>query len=193
MKTKVLMLDRNGSPVEWIDQETAISMKAAGRIVYELGPKDQFVFRGGINRTSGKQSIMTSAPIIAVKGTSVRHRRVPFVTNWLLFERDDHRCVYCGKKFHPKQLTRDHIYPRARGGKDSWTNLVTCCKLHNNLKDSQTVEEFGMPLQFTPYELTFAEFLFLETTETSLPVQIEYLLDFFPENSRIRQRAENLI
>jgi hypothetical protein len=54
------------------------------------------------------------------------------VERFNVFERDEFRCVYCGKSvidgvclsvaFHV-----DHVYPHSRGGSDSQDNLVTAC------------------------------------------------------------------
>ena len=36
-----------------------------------------------------------------------------------LFRRDRHMCAYCGGEFSYFRLTRDHITPLSRGGRDS--------------------------------------------------------------------------
>ncbi|HEX6938228.1 MAG TPA: HNH endonuclease signature motif containing protein [Longimicrobiales bacterium] len=55
-----------------------------------------------------------------------------------IFERDGHRCVYCGATPPADQLTLDHVQPRVRGGDHSDGNLVTCCRRCN-------VEKAGEP------------------------------------------------
>lgn len=37
-----------------------------------------------------------------------------------LFRRDDNRCQYCGRRPGTKELSIDHVFPRARGGRSSW-------------------------------------------------------------------------
>lgn len=44
-----------------------------------------------------------------------------------IFERDGHRCVYCGRVLPPDQLTVDHVQPRIKHGDHSPGNLVTAC------------------------------------------------------------------
>ncbi len=51
-----------------------------------------------------------------------------------IFERDGHRCVYCGEAFAAEDLTVDHVEPRMRGGDHSDGNLVTCCVPCNTAK-----------------------------------------------------------
>lgn len=60
--------------------------------------------------------------------------------------RDGHRCQYCGRTASERQLNIDHVLPRARGGQDSWDNLVTACQACNRRKGQQTPREAGMPL-----------------------------------------------
>ena len=64
-----------------------------------------------------------------------------------LYKRDNNECAYCGSK---KELTIDHILPKSRGGKNSWSNLITCCLPCNLKKGDKTPEEAKMPLLFTP-------------------------------------------
>lgn len=59
-------------------------------------------------------------------------------------------CLLWGK-FHSKELTREHILPISRGGKDEWMNVAAACKRCNWGKSNKTVEEFGSELLYLPY------------------------------------------
>ena len=72
-------------------------------------------------------------------------RRVP-VTRRGVLRRDAHRCGYCGKA----ASTIDHVLPRARGGKDTWENLVACCLRCNNIKGDRTPQEMMWELRLIP-------------------------------------------
>lgn len=63
-----------------------------------------------------------------------------------VFRRDQHVCQYCSKALTPVKLTLDHIFPRSRGGENSWRNCVTCCFECNNKKGPRTPEEARMTL-----------------------------------------------
>jgi 5-methylcytosine-specific restriction endonuclease McrA len=85
--------------------------------------------------------------------------RVPAqLTQRNLFIRDDYTCQYCGRKKKDlavgEFLTRDHLIPTVRGGKDVWLNVVAACNKCNNKKANYTVEEagelFGMQLLSQP-------------------------------------------
>ena len=43
-------------------------------------------------------------------------------------------CHYCGRRYHPSELTMDHVVPMARGGKTVKNNVVPCCKQCNEQK-----------------------------------------------------------
>ena len=65
------------------------------------------------------------------------------LTKYNVLKRDAFTCQYCGSKDRGS-LTIDHVVPRSRGGKDSWTNVVTACWNCNNKKGSRTPEQAGM-------------------------------------------------
>lgn len=67
-----------------------------------------------------------------------------------IFERDRHKCQYCGKRFPRSILTLDHVIPHSRGGRDTWENLVLACSRCNVKKGNRTPREAGMPLLSKP-------------------------------------------
>lgn len=67
-----------------------------------------------------------------------------------IFERDGHQCQYCKRYFRGGDLSVDHVLPRARGGGDSWENLVAACIRCNAAKGDRTPSEAGMPLARAP-------------------------------------------
>ena len=68
-----------------------------------------------------------------------------------IYERDAGTCQYCKIKLSYSQSTLDHVHPRSRGGKDTWTNLVLSCVKCNNKKGDKTPDECGMKLNRQPY------------------------------------------
>jgi len=73
-----------------------------------------------------------------------------------IFKRDGFECQYCGTK---KELTIDHIIPKAKGGKTTWSNLVTACKKCNSKKGNCSLEEAGLKLSFSPYQPSYIMYL----------------------------------
>lgn len=63
---------------------------------------------------------------------------------YAIYERDDFRCVYCGKPMeeakHP--FTLDHIVPCELGGTHESSNLATACKFCNTRKRDKSQRQF---------------------------------------------------
>ena len=76
-----------------------------------------------------------------------------------VFSRDHHTCQYCRQRFERRELNIDHVIPRVRGGKTSWTNIVCCCLECNRVKGSRTPAEAGMYLLREPIKPRWQPFL----------------------------------
>ncbi len=61
-----------------------------------------------------------------------------------VYQRDGHRCQYCGDRFPVSSLSYDHVVPRAAGGRTDWTNIVTACKACNTRKADKSCDDAGM-------------------------------------------------
>lgn len=59
-----------------------------------------------------------------------------------IFEREGHRCFYCQRQLETRGRALDHVRPRARGGGDSYRNVVACCAACNSAKRSLSAEDF---------------------------------------------------
>ena len=132
---------------------------------------------GGIQRLTGLRSRIDLQPIIALQGRVRSNFSLP-LCNRTLFRRDDHRCLYCGQQFHRAELTRDHVLPTSRGGRDRWENVVAACRRCNWAKDNRTPEEAGMPLLAVPFRPNTWEWHFL-AKERVLADQMDYLSQQF--------------
>lgn len=96
-----------------------------------------------------------------------RYVRVPYkgviLTRHNIFKRDGFSCQYCGTG---KDLTLDHLIPKSKGGKSSWTNLVTACKNCNTKKGDFLPEDVGLKLFKKPIRPSYV--MFLRSTTKSL-------------------------
>lgn len=185
---RILVLNHTGNPVQWATWQDAATYKAKGIVAWTLG-ESEFDIHGGIKRTTGERSILTIPSILAVKNHFKVRSRVPPLNNRNLFRRDLHTCTYCLYTFQDAQLTRDHVIPVSRGGKDSWMNCITACFHCNNKKDNKTPEEARMPLGFVPYVPDRAEELIL-SNRNILQDQMQFLLAFVPSVSRARNLGQ---
>jgi hypothetical protein len=141
-----------------------------------------------MSRISGARSSITASTIIAIKGKALAIRsfnNVPPLSNRELFHRDRHVCAYCGGVFSSSRLTRDHIIPFSRGGRDTWMNVVTACRACNERKSDRTPEQARMELLYAPYVPNRAEYLIL-TNRRILADQMELLSQHVPAQSRLR-------
>lgn len=73
-----------------------------------------------------------------------RKRAIPRRLRSAVYERDGHKCAYCGTETGPFQI--DHIFPWSRGGRHEMANLCIACVPCNAVKGALTGEEFmGAP------------------------------------------------
>ncbi|MDA1082653.1 MAG: HNH endonuclease [Gemmatimonadetes bacterium] len=103
------------------------------------------------------------------------------VTNTFLFARDAYACQYCSRtsaQLRPREsLTRDHVVPLSRGGKNSWTNVVTACSSCNTRKAHHLPAEIGMHLMRKPTEPHFVHLSWAVRRLT--PIQAKYIRTFY--------------
>ena len=186
INSKILTLDVAGVPRKWVDVEEAIEYYAKDKVAWEIGDH-AYTMRGGIQRTSGIQSTLTTRSIIAIKGTefaSHKRPRVPQLSRRLLFARDFHICAYCGQKYEDRDLEQEHIIPVSQGGKANWMNLITSCCNCNDLKGNRTPDQADMPLLYMPFipsasdELLLSNRHILEDQQEILLAQAKNLLKF---------------
>ena len=90
-------------------------------------------------------------------GTKKRYsRRSGHIGSSLRFDvlqRDNFRCVYCGKTGRSEELHIDHFIPVVEGGKTEISNLVTACKRCNSGKGAKSVRRFLRPTSSQQIEL----------------------------------------
>ena len=67
-----------------------------------------------------------------------KRRNISARTRWMVFNRDNFRCVYCGAGQEAK-LVIDHGDPFSRGGADDESNFVTACTACNAGKRDKPV------------------------------------------------------
>ncbi len=193
LNQEILRTDVAGMPLEWIDYRDAVRLFHIGQVAYACG-SPLYRLYGGVNARSGLQSVLDINTILATTGNShnpgnLRHDYVPPLNNQTLFKRDAYLCLYCGERFPSNQLSRDHVRPLSKGGKDTWNNVVTACRRCNNLKAWRTPEQARMQLLAVPFTPTYAEYIYLKGRRV-LADQMEYLLAHFPRTSPLHARIK---
>ena len=95
--------------------------------------------------------------VVALRKYQRTPNRVAF-TRFNVFLRDRFTCQYCGQAFSSSTLTFEHVIPRSRGGRTTWTNIVTACAPCNRGKgSSQHIKPRRQPKEPTPGELLSAK------------------------------------
>jgi len=82
-----------------------------------------------------------------------------------LYDRDEGKCMYCGKVIMREHATIDHLLPKCRGGKTQWNNVVISCKGCNSKKGNKTLKECGMTLRKKPVKPAAYNFPFIYREE----------------------------
>jgi 5-methylcytosine-specific restriction endonuclease McrA len=181
---RLLSLDAHGRVLDWISWQDAACLYARDAVAWTLGDPCLNV-HGGICRSSGERSVLELHPIIASRGQARAHALdpTPALTNTALFARDQHLCLYCGKHYGRGTLTRDHVMPISRGGRDTWENVVAACFHCNSRKGGRTPQQAGMPLLAVPYRPSWIEHLIL-SNRNILADQMAFLKHQLPKNPR---------
>lgn len=184
---RILRLDLAGRPVEWLRWQEAVSLYAREIVVWTLGDAVLRI-RGGYCRARNAASSVEIHSIIACDGRVVPpFKGVPPLTNEALFRRDLNVCLYCGGAFADEELTRDHVVPISRAGRDSWDNVVAACRRCNHFKGNRLLDECSMELLALPYVPNHAEYLALSNSGRILGDQMTFLRRSFSRQSRLLQ------
>ena len=138
---KTLKLDSTYRPVGVIDCVEALVMCIVGKATAVEEYEDEI---SSPSVTFRLPSVIVLKTVVKFISTGIRPSR-----NNILW-RDKNQCQYCGVIESPRDMTIDHVIPRSRGGENTWSNLVTCCKRCNQKKGNRTPEEADMSLLNKP-------------------------------------------
>lgn len=148
MNQRVLVLNYDFSPL------SVCSVERAFVLVY-MKKSEMVIPSNGTKLRSVSKAYPMPSVIRLLNYVQVPYRGVQ-LTRQNVFKRDNFSCQYCGKN---KDLTLDHVVPRAKGGKSKWTNLVTACKRCNTVKGNSTPEEAGIILKMQPFKPNYIMFI----------------------------------
>lgn len=182
MNAKILRLNKAGVPISWLTREQTATLLVKDLVIWSLG--DTVIeMHGGYNRW-GEQSILRLPSIVACNGKVHKESFDPPLENKFLFRRDKNLCLYCGGQFAVSDLSRDHVHPLSKGGRDIWTNVVTSCRRCNNRKADRMPEQASMELLAIPFVPNQYEFLYL-SNHNVLTDQMEFLSARFSRHIQV--------
>ncbi|ELS32926.1 MULTISPECIES: HNH endonuclease [Pseudanabaena] len=142
LRQSVVVFSQNYLPVGQIDIKRAIALLITGR-AEPLEMLSQQTWQ----IISPQLVLQVPEHIRLTLTKSERFWRVPPVARREVLRRDNHTCQYCGSN---KKLTIDHVIPRAKGGLNTWENVVIACESCNHRKGNRTPQEANMPLRIKP-------------------------------------------
>src|SRR6476620_10313794 len=180
---RLLSLDAHGRVLDWMSWQDATCLYVRGAVAWTLGDPCLSI-HGGISRMTGARSVLDLHPIVAARGHPRPHALdpTPALTNVALFARDQHLCLYCGREVTRQQLTRDHVVPLSKGGRDIWENVVAACFHCNSRKGGRTPQQASMPLLAVPYRPSWIEHLIL-SNRNILADQMAFLKAQLPKRA----------
>lgn len=145
---KILVLNNDYTPIN------VTTLSRGFKLVFK-GKAEVVHFDSDRPIVSSFKSFRRPTTIRLLRYIYLPYKKVP-LSRFSIYRRDGHACVYCGSK---NRLTLDHVLPKSRGGKNSWTNLVTCCSPCNLQKGDKTPQEAGMKMSQEPYRPNYLEFI----------------------------------
>jgi len=148
MDRKVLVLNQDFSPM------TVCTIQRAFVMVF-LRKAELLRERNGFQLRTVDKAFPMPAVIKINRYITLPYRGV-VLTRQNIFKRDGFSCQYCGIN---SDLTLDHVLPKSRNGKSSWSNLVTACKSCNSRKGDYLPQEMGLLLRNQPYKPSYILFL----------------------------------
>jgi 5-methylcytosine-specific restriction endonuclease McrA len=143
MKKDVLLLNASEEVISVIDWMKAVKLLMAGKATKPYNYEDYHE----ITTSSGMFKLPTA--IVLVQYVRIPYRKCK-LSKKNLFNRDNGMCQYCSKKLTKASFTIDHVLPKSRGGKNTWENMVACCRNCNVKKKNRTPNEANMKLLSTP-------------------------------------------
>jgi len=148
---RVLLLNGNSwEPLSIITVARAINLVLGGKAVV--------VEQSGQYLRTVRDKFPIPSVIVLRAYVNVPRRQAHWSRRGVLV-RDNYTCIYCGaqpgggsrgKSLSRSDFTVDHIVPKSRGGKDTWTNTACACYNCNHRKGDRLANEAGMRLAWEP-------------------------------------------
>lgn len=146
----ILLLNATYEPLAVIPKRRALSLML--REVVEA-VTDEAIALAGISEQQPIPTVLRLRRYVNVPRRGARWSRHG------VLKRDHYTCIYCGiqagdrrhgRSYSPNDFTIDHILPKSRGGRNSWSNTACACPPCNGRKNDRTPHEAGMNLRWEP-------------------------------------------
>jgi len=148
--TRVLLLNASFEPLRLISIQRAVSLMLADKVQ---------AVEGIAARLRTPRTVFDVPAVLSLKYFVNVPRRGASYSRRAVLDRDRWTCVYCGlcpgdqgrgRTLLKADFGVDHIVPRSRGGRNTWTNTACACYACNQRKADRTPHEAGMAMHFLP-------------------------------------------
>ena len=143
LNRRVLLLNQSYEPLMVVNAKRAIILLLCEKVQSIEHYKEKI--------HSCNLSIFLPSVIVLKRYVYVKKKEIVLSKKNIL-KRDNHTCQYCATRSVP--MTVDHIYPKEKGGIDSWENLVAACVPCNTKKSNYIYNDIGMKLINNPKKPT---------------------------------------
>ena len=163
---RVLVLDKNYQPIRIVDLKGAIYLvfREAANVIdadYNVFNLKEWIAHSEIRHTIDSEfkalrsvdSAFGIPDVVILKSFKQKHIRQSICTKKNIGFRDLYVCQYCSAKLTHSESTIDHVVPVSKGGKLTWTNVVTSCRDCNNKKGNKDLDKSGLMLSNKPKPL----------------------------------------
>ena len=189
--TRCVVLNSSYEPLSVVSAKRGLRLLIEGRAVLtEKHPNDV------VRTVTKKFPLPTQVRLVGEYIKTQPAMRVPaHLTQRNLFLRDQHQCQYCGR--HKSELgegeylTRDHIIPVVRGGKNVWKNVVAACRKCNNMKSDfmlTELEDMYYRMAEDPEQEEAAQWLLENLVGKHLNPRAPMILEIWSKTGKLKLR-----
>jgi 5-methylcytosine-specific restriction endonuclease McrA len=159
-ETRTLLLSQGYEPIKVISWQRAITLLSLGKVE---------VIEEYANEVRTMSLVIKVPAVVRLLRAFRRHAKPVKFSRVNIYARDGYRCQYCGVRCGISELTYDHVIPRAKGGKTTWDNIVTCCYPCNGKKGNRTPHEAKMALRTQPTRPQWVPAVTIRVSTRSVP------------------------
>jgi 5-methylcytosine-specific restriction endonuclease McrA len=105
------------------------------------------------NELIRSEHLIMETPSVCITKEYFNYKKTVKFSKSNIFLRDLYTCAYCNETFDRKELTLDHVIPRAAGGLTTWENSVTACRYCNSKKGHKLQKPLRAPFKPDYYSL----------------------------------------
>lgn len=158
--TQTLLLSQGYEPIKIISWQRAITLLTLGKVE---------VIEAYDSEARAAALVIKIPSVIRLLRAFRRCAKPVKFSRINIFARDGYRCQYCGAKRSVRDLTYDHVVPRAQGGKTTWGNIATACVPCNARKGNRTPAAAQMTLRATPAQPKWTPAVVIRLSARSVP------------------------